>query len=119
VIYGSRKELLADAKQRIADSPQTYEPKVYGEHDAGGTQVLYLTAKGFDFEDLGLPDLGDKPVPELSETVQHGIYQGFVAPVAIYAALGLVLLRNRKKSKHLKLEGAETEAGKSDAGGSP
>jgi hypothetical protein len=30
-------------------------------------------------------------------SVQEGIYKGFIAPVALYTALGLVMLRNRKK----------------------
>ncbi len=45
---------------------------------------------------LGLPDLGDKPVPEMEQTIQHGIYKGFVAPAALYAALGIVMIRNRR-----------------------
>ncbi len=99
VIFGKYTDLLADAKGRIAREPSRYEPKVYGEKDAGGTQVLYLSAAGVPFEALGLPDLGTKGVPDLSETVQHGIYQGFIAPVALYAVLGVVLFRNRKTLK--------------------
>jgi hypothetical protein len=59
--------------------------------------VLYLSAAGIPFEKLGLPELGDQPLPELSETLQHAIYQGFVAPVVLYGALGLVIYRNRKR----------------------
>ena len=44
-----------------------------------------------------LPDIGDEPIPELAETIQHGIYRGFIAPVALYAALGAVLYRNRQR----------------------
>jgi Fe-S-cluster-containing dehydrogenase component len=41
VIYGKREDLLKEAKSRIAANPGKYfEGKVYGEHDAGGTQVL-------------------------------------------------------------------------------
>jgi len=36
-------------------------------------------------------------VPQVAQTVQHGIYQGFVAPLALYAVLGGVIVRNRKK----------------------
>lgn len=94
VIFGKTEELLVEAKRRLAESPDKYVPKVYGEQDGGGTQVLYLA--GVDFGKLGLPALGDQSSPALSETVQHGIYQGFVAPVVLYAALGAVLWRNRK-----------------------
>jgi formate dehydrogenase beta subunit len=94
VIYGKRAELLEEAKRRLADNPRKYVPKIYGEHDAGGTQVIYLSHVPFD--KLGLPDLGEEPVPEVQQTVQHGIYKGFVAPVVLYAALGAVLWRNRR-----------------------
>jgi hypothetical protein len=30
-------------------------------------------------------------------TVQHSIYKGFIAPVALYAVLAGVMLRNRKQ----------------------
>jgi Fe-S-cluster-containing dehydrogenase component len=97
VIFGKLEELKADARGRLAAEPGRYYPKVYGETDGGGTQVLYLSAAGIPFEKLGLPDLGDQPVPELSESLQHAIYQGFIAPAVLYGALGLVIYRNRKR----------------------
>jgi formate dehydrogenase iron-sulfur subunit len=57
--------------------------------------VLYLSH--VDFDKLGLPDYGEKGVPHVAYSVQEGIYKGFIAPVALYTALGLVMLRNRKK----------------------
>lgn len=104
VIYGKRDELLAEAKRRIAEHPKKYKgyrkgdaARVYGETEGGGTQVLYLAH--VPFEKLGLPDLDARPVPETAQTVQHGIYQGAVAPLGLYAVLGAVILRNRKKEK--------------------
>jgi Fe-S-cluster-containing dehydrogenase component len=94
VIYGPREQLLAEAKRRIADDPDRYVNKVYGEHDAGGTQVFYLSH--VPFEDIGLPDLGEKSTPETVRNVQHTIYKGFVAPVALYVTLGFVMMRNRR-----------------------
>jgi len=66
---------------------------VYGEHDAGGTQVLYLSH--VPFAKLGLPDLDGTPIPHLPRSLQHGIYQGFITPAALYVALGAVMLRHR------------------------
>ena len=63
--FGKRGDLLAEAHQRIADSPGEYVNKVYGENDIGGTSVLYLS--GVEFNNIGLEDLGDQPVPEISE----------------------------------------------------
>jgi Fe-S-cluster-containing dehydrogenase component len=94
VVFGRRSELLKEAKRRIAESPGRYVARVYGETDAGGTQVLYLSQVPFD--KLGLPALGDEPAPQLARTIQHGVYRDFVAPAALYAALGLAMIRNRR-----------------------
>jgi Fe-S-cluster-containing dehydrogenase component len=96
VIYGKHSDLLDEAHRRLDEHPERYVPKVYGEHDAGGTQVLYLAH--VDFEKLGLPNCGDRSVPSRVRTLQHAIYKGFAAPLALYGLLAGVLLRNRKKS---------------------
>jgi Fe-S-cluster-containing dehydrogenase component len=109
VIYGKRTELLAEAKRRIAQSPGRYfEDRVYGETEGGGTQVLYLSH--VPFEKLGLPSLGARGVPHVAYSVQEGIYKGFIAPVALYGALAVVMLRNR--------QGAPPEAPKPGEAGS-
>jgi Fe-S-cluster-containing dehydrogenase component len=99
VIFGKYTDLLAAAKARLAREPGRYEPRVFGETEGGGTQVLYLSKKGIRFEELGLPALGDEPTPELAQTIQHGIYKGFIAPVALFAAAGLVTWKNRGKGE--------------------
>ncbi len=97
VIYGTREELLAEAKKRLAANPDKYVPKIYGEHDGGGTQVMYISH--VPFEKLGLPELGEEAVPSLNRQIQHGVYKGMVAPAALYAVLGGVMLRNRRAGK--------------------
>lgn len=97
VIYGTCTELLAEAHRRLAAAPGRYVPKVYGEHELGGTQCLYLSH--VPFEKLGFRFQHDQPVPEVQQTVQHGIYQGFVVPAALYAVLGGVMLRNRRRER--------------------
>jgi formate dehydrogenase beta subunit len=94
VVFGRRSELLKEAKRRIAENPGRYVANVYGETEAGGTQVLYLSHVPFD--KLGLPALGDEPAPQLARSIQHGVYRGFIAPAALYAALGAVMLRHRR-----------------------
>lgn len=96
VIYGKRADLLREAKERLSAHPGRYVPKVYGEHDGGGTQVLYLSH--VPFEKLGLPTLGETSTPTLQRTIQHTAYRGFIAPLALYGVLGAVLFRNRKKN---------------------
>jgi Fe-S-cluster-containing dehydrogenase component len=98
VIFGKRGELLADAKRRLEKHPERYVRKVYGEHDGGGTQVLYLSH--VPFEQLQLPKLSDEPVPHVSETLQHGIYQGMIAPAALFVLLGGAVWRARRSQEH-------------------
>jgi formate dehydrogenase beta subunit len=95
VIFGNRADLLREAHRRIDEKPDFYINKVYGETEAGGTQVLYLSH--VPFEKLGLPKFDDQPVPYTARTIQHGVYKGFIAPVALYGVLAAVMMRNRKK----------------------
>ncbi|MCX7680833.1 MAG: hydrogenase 2 operon protein HybA [Anaerolineae bacterium] len=70
--WGKRGALLAEAHQRLSENPGQYVNYVYGEHDGGGTSVLYLSS--VPFEKLGLPDLGHEPVPALND---------FLAPIIL------------------------------------
>ena len=93
VIFGKRTDLLKEAKRRLAAEPEKYVPKIYGETDGGGTQVLYLAH--VDFDKLGLPELGEEPAPDLVRLVQHGMYRDFIAPMTLYGALAFMTWRNR------------------------
>jgi Fe-S-cluster-containing dehydrogenase component len=97
VIFGKREDLLREAKRRLAESPKMYVQKVYGEHDGGGTQCLYISHVPFD--KIGLPALTEESTPTLQRTIQESVYKGFAAPVALYGLLGAVMVRNRKKGE--------------------
>lgn len=97
VIYGPYTELVEEAKRRIAENPERYEDHVYGLEEVGGTQVLYLTAKGIPFSALGLPELGPESVPALPVGLQHRIYKGFIAPVVVYGVLAGLVWRSRRQ----------------------
>jgi Fe-S-cluster-containing dehydrogenase component len=97
VIFGEREDLLAQATARVAAHPEAYDPHVYGTTEGGGTQVLYLTAKGIRFEQLGLPRLPEESSAHFSESVSHAPYLMGVTPVVLYAAVALVINRNQKK----------------------
>jgi formate dehydrogenase iron-sulfur subunit len=61
-IYGNRDDLLAEAHKRIEEKPELYVPKVFGEHEVGGTSVLYVSDIDLGF--LGWKDnLGQEPLP--------------------------------------------------------
>lgn len=94
VIYGPRAELLQEAHRRLREHPEKYVPKVYGETDGGGTQVLYLSH--VPFEEIGLPDLGPVSSAAVTRSVQGTVYKGFIAPLAVYGIVGLAIFRNRR-----------------------
>jgi Fe-S-cluster-containing dehydrogenase component len=93
VIFGKRDALLTKAKDRIAASPDKYfEKRVYGEHEAGGTQVLYLSSVAFD--KLGLPKLGPASLGHYATKVTSKIYKWLSGPVLMAGVLGFFIKRN-------------------------
>ncbi len=72
-----------------------YQPHVYGEKESGGTQVRYLT--GVPHEKLGLPELPDYSYAAVSEGVQHTLYKGMIAPLALFGGLVVLARRNAKR----------------------
>lgn len=65
-VFGKRSELLKIARDRIKSQPDRYIDHIFGEHEAGGTDWLYIA--GVPFEELGLPgDVGTTPYPELTK----------------------------------------------------
>lgn len=97
VVSGSRLALLAEARRRLEATPNAYQGGIYGATTGGGTACLYLSAVGFG--PLGLPRLSDEPVPALVETIQHGIYQGAVIPLALFGAFAAVAWKNQRSAK--------------------
>jgi formate dehydrogenase iron-sulfur subunit len=63
--FGDRDELLARAHRTIADNPDRYLPRVWGEHEFGGTSVLYLS--DVDLAAAGWPGPETVAIPSLTE----------------------------------------------------
>ncbi|MCB9850229.1 MAG: 4Fe-4S dicluster domain-containing protein [Phycisphaerales bacterium] len=87
LIWGKRSDLLSEARSRIERFPDRYIDHIYGEHEAGGTSWLFLSDK--PFEQLGFLQVSENAPPQLSETIQHGVFKHFVPPVMWVAALGI------------------------------
>jgi formate dehydrogenase iron-sulfur subunit len=61
--FGTRAELLEIARERIYQNPGEYVSHIYGEHEVGGTNWLYISP--VPFEEVGFrTDLGTKALPE-------------------------------------------------------
>lgn len=99
VVFGTRDELLAEAKKRIADSPNKYhENRVYGEREGGGTQALYLSH--VPFEKLGLPNLGTESIASKYMKWQRKLYSYLVVPTVLYATMVGVIRGSWNEHKH-------------------
>lgn len=99
VVYGTYRDMLATARERIVRDPARYNATVYGVSDGGGTHVLYLAASGAEFDQLGLPRLPREPLPALGEGIQHAVYRWFAAPAVLYGVLAYTIVKNRKTPK--------------------
>ncbi|MFO0829470.1 MAG: 4Fe-4S dicluster domain-containing protein [Phycisphaerales bacterium] len=112
--YGRRADLLRIAHERIAKHPEQYVDHVYGETEAGGTAWLYLSGVPFaDYAPLGLPSLGDRSPAERTEKIQHTIFKGFAAPIALAALLATLNKLTHRRS-HESAHGAAPAAEPSD-----
>ncbi len=71
-IFGDRDEMLAEAARRLKAEPGKYLPHIYGEHEVGGTSVLYIADIDLGF--LGLrKSLPQQPLPELTKVVMEAV----------------------------------------------
>jgi Fe-S-cluster-containing dehydrogenase component len=91
--YGPREDLVSVARDKVKRFSERYVSHVFGEYEVGGTDWLYLA--GTDFADLRFPKLGQRPVPGVSESIQHGIFAYFVPPVSLFALLGVLMWISR------------------------
>ncbi len=107
--FGSRQELLNRAHAQIASNPGRYIDHVYGEHEAGGTSVLYLA--GVPFASLGLPELGPEPISRYAEPVMRAT--PFVAATVASMAVALNWLMKRRE---LHMAEVEADAVRQDGG---
>ena len=110
VKFGTRANLLAEAKARVEASPGKYfQDRVYGEGDLGGTQVLYLSH--LPFEKLGLPDVGTESRAHAGTKVHDVVYKGMAIPLAVYAVL-VAAVKRRWKVMEEEARREEKETGR-------
>lgn len=90
ITFGRRGDLLVEAWRRI-DADDRYLRHVYGEHEAGGTSVMYLS--DVSFAALGFPvGVPDTPLPEYTWQISR-----LIPPVATGLAIALTALYRRRQ----------------------
>lgn len=126
-LFGTRKEMLAEARRRLALQPgqsydyprltldagdthraaaPDYQPTVYGEKEGGGTQVLHISA--VPSNKLGLPAVPERSYASLSESIQHGIYSNAILPLAVFGGL---LFAARRSTRALDEQASDEQHG--------
>ncbi|MBN8478782.1 MAG: hydrogenase 2 operon protein HybA [Burkholderiales bacterium] len=92
-----------------------YVDHVYGEKELGGTQMLMLS--GVPFDKLGYPALPEVSYASQSETLQHTLYGGLVAPIAFLGALTWIAKRNVPDETHDAPPASGASSGEGDSHG--
>lgn len=123
-VYGPREELIKEARRRIKENPDRYIDYIYGEHDFGGTSVIYIS-------DVPINDAIDMPSPEKLDAIRvpqlknhsipHLLHSWvLVAPIQFFAVAGSLfgikflqrrsrLMQERALKKQEKENPTETE----------
>lgn len=113
-LFGSREALLQEARRRMALKPgeaynyprgdvrkpsshhekeiPEYKRHIWGEKEAGGTNVLHISSIAFD--KLGMPPLGERSYASISEGVQHTLYSYMALPAVVLGGLTWIVKRN-------------------------
>jgi formate dehydrogenase iron-sulfur subunit len=96
--FGSRRELIKEARKRIHDNPDQYFDHIYGETEAGGTGFLYLSP--VPFEELGFnTTLQNSSYPELSKGFLYSVPTIFVLWPAILLGIQEATKKNQPKEE--------------------
>lgn len=101
--FGYRKDLLAEAEERIKKAPDKYVDYVYGKNEVGGTSVLFLAA--VPFGRLGFPtDVGTKPLPQLTRNALSKVPGVVVGVGALLSVLSYANHRGDKAARDVDAE---------------
>jgi Fe-S-cluster-containing dehydrogenase component len=95
LISGTRAEMLEIAHQRLADHPDKYFDHVYGEHEVGGTSMMYIA--GVSYEKLGYPTLKDQPIPDITWPYMKAVPFVFFGMAGAMSAIYYWTHRNKEE----------------------
>jgi len=106
-MYGDRDDLIAVARERIASGPGDYLPHIWGEHDAGGTCVLFVS--DVDLGRYWPKSLGDRSVPEITWPVMAKTPFVFFGVAGVLSAVSFIIHR-RERLRRERAEGGANDA---------
>jgi formate dehydrogenase iron-sulfur subunit len=103
--FGDRDGLLKEARARISAQPQKYVDHIYGEKEAGGTSVIYLSS--VPFSQLGFPEVGPEAYPTVSKQAIHAVP---TAVLGVGAVLGGIYAWLKRRTLAVASTAAEGHA---------
>lgn len=97
LVFGTRRELIAEAQKRIVENQDLYVDHIYGETEAGGTAFMYLSP--VPFEEIGFnTNIQNSSYPELSKGFLYAVPSIFVLWPMILKGIQEATKNNAKKS---------------------
>ncbi len=106
--FGNRAELLEEARTRIYQNPDKYVHHVYGETEAGGTSVLYISDR--PFERLGFRNnVGSTSYPAMTQTALSAV--PFILTLWPPILMGLYAINKRHEAASRGAGESETHHG--------
>lgn len=98
LIFGTKRELVEEARYRIYREPKKYFNYIYGENEVGGTSWIYLSA--VPFEQLGFKtDLGAVAYPEYSTGFLYSVPIVLILWPAFLMGLSYLTRREEENKK--------------------
>ena len=107
-IFGEREDLIKLAHQRIRENPGKYINKIWGEHEIGGTSVLYISDIDLGFLSYQTK-LGTKPLPQTTAPAMKSVPYAFVGMGGAMLGLNWIIRRRNElgKTKEEKKEATD------------
>jgi formate dehydrogenase iron-sulfur subunit len=109
-IFGNREDLIAEAHLRLKENPGKYINKVWGEHEVGGTSVLYISDIDLGFLSYQ-PNLGTKPLPKTTSVAMESVPFAFAGMGAAMLSLNWIIQRRNKLRAERDKNGEKDEQG--------
>jgi Fe-S-cluster-containing dehydrogenase component len=97
--FGKRRELIEIARQRIYQHPDKYHPYIYGEHEAGGTSMLFLSSVPVEKLDFRM-DVGSTPYPEKTTGFLYAVPHIFILWPTLLYGLNYLTHSDDKETGH-------------------
>ena len=98
LMFGTRRELITEARRRMYEKPDLYYDQIYGEHEAGGT--CWMIISPVPFKEIGLKSIQKESYPALTKGFLYTVPSVFVLVPAL-----LLGIQQATKNDNPKNEG--------------